>query len=162
LAGTAARLRSALVVAEVALAVLLVIGAGLMARSFLALRSVDAGFDPNRCSPSPAAQLAGVPGGSDIASFLIQRREEILERVRALPGVESAGMINVFPLRTGRRVLPGVHAAAARSADARRNRRARGHALRRRPDYLATMGSPCFAVSRCPTQLPRSGRCPWS
>jgi predicted permease len=93
------RLRSALVVAEVALAVLLVIGAGLMARSFMALRSVDPGFDPDRVlTVSLQINFAGVPD-SEIAPFIIQRREEILRRVRELPAVTDAGMINVFPLR---------------------------------------------------------------
>jgi predicted permease len=93
------RLRSALVVAEVALAVLLVIGAGLMARSFMALRSVDPGFDPERVlTVSLQINFAGVPD-SEIAPFIIQRREDILRRVRELPGVADAGMINVFPLR---------------------------------------------------------------
>jgi predicted permease len=93
------QLRSALVVAEVALAVLLVIGAGLMARSFMALRSVDPGFDPQRVlTVSLQINIAGVPD-SEIAPFLVQRREEILARVRELPAVADAGMINVFPLR---------------------------------------------------------------
>jgi hypothetical protein len=41
--------------------------------------------------------LAGVPE-REIATFLVQLREEILERARELPGVEAAGMINVVPL----------------------------------------------------------------
>jgi predicted permease len=95
------RLRAALVVGEVALAVLLVIGAGLMARSFLELRSVDVGFEPQRVL-TVAMQLnaAGVPEDG-IATFLVQRREEILERVRELPGVDVAGMINVLPFDDG-------------------------------------------------------------
>jgi predicted permease len=92
-------LRGLLVVAEVALAVLLVVGAGLMARSFLALRSVDPGFDADRVlTVAMQLNLTGVPDDS-IGDFLVRRREEILERVRALPAVEEAGMINVFPLR---------------------------------------------------------------
>jgi predicted permease len=150
------RLRSALVVAEVALAVLLVIGAGLMARSFLELRSVDAGFDPERVlTVAMQVNFAGVPE-EDIASFLIQRREEILERVRALPGVESAGMINVFPLRDrayafsmeyrrgGADAVPGetgVH-ADTRYVDA---------------GYLATMGIPLLRGEGLPAQLPETG-----
>jgi predicted permease len=95
------RLRGVLVIAEVALAVLLVVGAGLMARSFLALRSVDPGFNPDRVlTVSMQINMAGVPD-SIMATFLKQRRETILERVRGLPGVESAGMINVFPLSDG-------------------------------------------------------------
>lgn len=98
-AGEGGRLRGALVVAEVALALLLVVGAGLMARSFHALRSVDAGFNPEHVlTVSLQLNHSDVPE-EEIGSFLLQRREDILERVRALPGVQHAGMINIFPLR---------------------------------------------------------------
>jgi predicted permease len=92
-------LRSALVVAEMALAVVLVIGAGLMARSFLKLRSVDPGFNPEQVlTVSMQFNLAGIPG-SEIAAHLVRRRQEIIERVTTLPGVVDAGTINAFPLR---------------------------------------------------------------
>jgi len=92
------RLRSALVVAQVTLAVLLVTGAGLMARSFLALRSVDAGFDPEHVlTMTMQINMAGVPD-DEMAPYLVQRREQVLAGVREMPGVEAAGMINVFPL----------------------------------------------------------------
>ena len=145
------RLRGALVVAEVALAVLLVIGAGLMARSFLALRSVDAGFNPERVlTVAMQLNLAGVPP-EEMAQFLVQRREEILHRVRELPGVEQAGMINVFPLREDGAFSmeytragagatpgePGVH-ADTRYVD---------------PGYLRTMGIPLLRGEHLPTTL---------
>jgi predicted permease len=143
------RLRSALVIAEVALAVLLVIGAGLMARSFLALRSVDPGFDPDRVlTVAMQLNLTGVPD-DELGTFLIQRREEILERVRALPGVESAGMINVFPLRrdgafsmeyTRTDVAPGE---AGVQADTRYVD----------PGYLRTMGVPLLRGEPLPEVL---------
>lgn len=92
-------LRSGLVIAEVALAVVLVIGAGLMARSFLELRSVDPGFDPDGVlTVSMQLDIAGVPV-EEVGSHLVQRREEVIERVRALPGVSEVGTINAFPLR---------------------------------------------------------------
>lgn len=145
------RVRSMLVVAEVALAVLLVIGAGLMARSFLALRNVDAGFDPDRVlTVAMQLNLAGVPD-STMATFLVQRREEILGRVRELPGVEEAGMINVFPLREdgsfsmeytrgGADATPGgpVVNADTRYVD---------------PGYLRTMGIPLLRGEHLPSQL---------
>jgi predicted permease len=144
------RLRGALVVAEVALAVLLVIGAGLMGRSFLALRGVDPGFDPDRVlTVSLQLNLAGVPG-DEMSVFLVQRREEILQRVRELPGVEAAGMINVFPLGPGAFSIeygragadavpgqPGVH-ADTRYVD---------------PGYLETMRIPLLRGEGLPTQL---------
>jgi putative ABC transport system permease protein len=97
--GDGRRLRGALVVAEVAVAVLLVVGASLMARSFMALRNVDPGFEPERVlAVSLQLNFSGV-SEEDIPAFLIGRPLPILERVRALPGVQNAGMINVFPLR---------------------------------------------------------------
>jgi putative ABC transport system permease protein len=91
--------RNALVVAEVALAVVLVIGAGLMARSFLKLRSVNPGFNPEHVlTVSIQWNLTGIPD-SQIADHLVRRRQEIIERVTTLPGVMAAGTINAFPLR---------------------------------------------------------------
>jgi predicted permease len=144
------RLRGMLVVTEVAMAVLLVIGAGLMARSFLALRSVDPGFDAEQVlAVDMQLNHAGVPE-PELATFLVQRREEILGRIRDLPGVETAGMINVFPLRDGAFVMeytragaeatpgaPGVH-ADTRYVD---------------PGYLQTMRIPLIRGEPLPTQL---------
>ena len=89
---------SALVIAEVGLAVVLVIGAVLMARSFLALRGVNPGFNPQGVlMANLQMNLAGVPQ-SDWARHIITRRQEIVDRVAALPGVVSAGTIDAFPL----------------------------------------------------------------
>jgi predicted permease len=97
--GGGQRALSALVVAEVGLAVVLVIGAVLMARSFLALRGVDPGFNPERVlMASLQMNLAGVPM-PEWAGHIIRRRQEIVDRVVALPGVVSAGTIDAFPLR---------------------------------------------------------------
>jgi predicted permease len=90
--------RGLLVVSEVALSLILLIGAGLMVRSLWELRSVKPGFDPRNVLtmtvplpstkfPSPAGQI----------SFF----QEVLQRVRALPGVESAGVIDDLPLGGG-------------------------------------------------------------
>jgi predicted permease len=144
------RLRGMLVITEVALAVLLVIGAGLMGRSFLALRGVDAGFEPDRVlTVAMQLNLTGV-AESEMMIFLVQRREEILQRVRELPGVRAAGMINVFPLDPGAFSLeytragadavpgqPGVH-ADTRYVD---------------PGYLEAMGIPLVAGEPLPTEL---------
>ncbi len=89
------RVRSALVVIEVALALVLMTGAGLMIRSFARLQQVDRGFNPNQLLTA-ALQLpqAKYPGGSKITAFY----QQLEERVRALPGVESAGMVSGLPL----------------------------------------------------------------
>ena len=93
------RLASALVVAEVSLAVVLVIGAGLMSRSFLELRSVDPGFDPDSAlAVTVQYNVADIPV-SEIGSHLVRRRAEIIDRLAALPSVTDVGVTNSLPLR---------------------------------------------------------------
>jgi predicted permease len=145
------RVRSMLVTAEVALAVLLVIGAGLMARSFLALRSVDAGFAPDRVlTVAMQLNLAGVPD-STMAEFLVQRREQILDRVRALPGVEDVGMINVFPLRADGAFSTEYSRAGADAAPG--GPRVLADTRYVDPGYLRTMGIPLLRGSHLPADL---------
>jgi putative ABC transport system permease protein len=89
------RLRGALVVAEIALAVVLLIGAGLLMRSFLRLTSVDPGFKADN------VLLLEVPLSE--ARYKEDERvvrffDEMLARVRALPGVEAAGTTHTAPL----------------------------------------------------------------
>jgi predicted permease len=89
------RLRSLLVISEFALALMLLIGAGLMIRTFAALQAVDAGFNPHHVV-SMVVSVAG-SGEADPA-----RRptfyHQLMERVRSLPGVQAAGAINHLPL----------------------------------------------------------------
>jgi putative ABC transport system permease protein len=84
------RLRSLLIVIQVALALALTIGAGLLTRSFLTLLSVNPGFEPKKILTfelflSPKAQGA-----------VFYR--QLIEKLDALPGVEAAGAINALPL----------------------------------------------------------------
>jgi putative ABC transport system permease protein len=89
------RLRSAFVVAQIAMSVVLLAGAGLLVRSFVRLAAVRPGFDPNNVLsmtiPYSGSQL-GTP----------ERRpemyREVLRRVRSLPGVESASLVNHIPI----------------------------------------------------------------
>jgi predicted permease len=89
------RTRSALVVAEVALSLMLLIGAGLLIRSLWMLRTVNPGFDPNHVITMdlsiPGTKFATT--AQQIAFF-----DRVLKRVRALPGVQSAGVIDASPL----------------------------------------------------------------
>src|SRR6185437_4558770 len=88
--------RNTLVVVEVALSLMLLVGAGLMIRSFQYLRNVDAGFDSHGVlTMTAAASRAKFADPLQEASFF----NRILERVRALPGVRSAGVVNNLPLR---------------------------------------------------------------
>ncbi|NTX58279.1 ABC transporter permease [Myxococcus sp. CA039A] len=88
-------LRSGLVVTQVALALVLLVGAGLFLRSFQALTQVEAGFTPEGVLTGqlslPAARYARP---EDQRAF----QQELLRRVQVLPGVESAGVTNRLPL----------------------------------------------------------------
>jgi putative ABC transport system permease protein len=89
------RLRSFLVASEFALALILLIGAGLMIRSFFALRAVDPGFNPHNVL-SMVVSVAGSKEAEPGHRAIFYR--ELLEHVRVLAGVESAGGINHLPL----------------------------------------------------------------
>ena len=89
------RLRSFLVASEFALAFILLIGAGLMIRSFIALQSVDPGFNPNNVL-SMVVSVAGTKEEAPGRRGTFYR--ELLQQMRALPGVKSAGAINHLPL----------------------------------------------------------------
>jgi len=89
------RLRSALVVAEVALAIVLLTGAGLAVRSFAALTSIDLGFDPVRV----ATMRMALPNTRypEVAKWIAFHRE-LVARAAAIPGVEAAGLNSAVPL----------------------------------------------------------------
>jgi putative ABC transport system permease protein len=89
------RLRGFLVASEFALAFMLLIGAGLMIRSFVALQSVDPGFNPHHVL-SMVVSVAGSNEAETGRRTVFYR--QLLDRVRTLPGVQSAGAINHLPL----------------------------------------------------------------
>jgi putative ABC transport system permease protein len=89
------RLRSLLVVGEVALALVLLSGAGLLMRSFYQLQSVDPGFDAHGLLTF-RTNLPGAKYKGDESQIGFYRRA--LERLRALPGVSVAGAAQIFPL----------------------------------------------------------------
>ena len=89
------RTRNILVVIEVALSLVLLIGAGLMIRSFQALRGVNPGFEPHGVLTMTAA-VARSKFSEPMQQ--VSYFEQVLERVRALPGVVAAGAINDIPL----------------------------------------------------------------
>jgi putative ABC transport system permease protein len=91
--GGMARVRPALVVVEVALAVVLLVGAGLLLRSFAALQTVDPGFQTERMlSFRVIVGSAAYPEPEQVRNF----QQELLERVGALPGVEAATAANTL------------------------------------------------------------------
>jgi predicted permease len=89
------RLRSALVGSEFALAFLLMIGAGLMVRTFFALRAIDPGFQPHHVLTA-VVSIAGSEEAQPQKRFAFY--QQVLHRVAALPGIESVSAINHVPL----------------------------------------------------------------
>ena len=87
--GNRHRLRRLLVVAQVALALILLAGAGLMMRSFLRLQQVRLGFNPDNV----LTLRVNTPGGDHTLFF-----HQVVERVSALPGMEVAGAVIPLPL----------------------------------------------------------------
>ena len=93
--GARQRVRGLLVVSEFALSLMLLIGAGLMVRSFLALQAIDPGFQPDHL----LTMVLSVGGSQDAGPGRAQEfYQTALEQVRALPGVVSAGMTNHLPI----------------------------------------------------------------
>lgn len=92
------RFRDVLVVAEIAVAVVLLTGAGLLIRSFFQVKGVQPGFRTDRVVSMYLAISGSKYGtGRDVARFC----QRVLERVRALPGIDSAGMVDRLPLGGG-------------------------------------------------------------
>ena len=89
------RVRNALLVAEVALALVLVIASGLLARTFVHLLHVDAGFDPEHVvtfeMTLPPARYADI-------DRIVALYRRALERLRTLPGVQAAGIGETVPM----------------------------------------------------------------
>ncbi|MFL6520473.1 MAG: ABC transporter permease [Chthoniobacterales bacterium] len=94
-ASTRSPLRSALVVAEVALALVLLICAGLLIKSVMRLRGVDPGFKPDRLvTMNVWLPTAKYPKAPDWNQFF----NRMLERIETIPGVEAAGLTSVLPV----------------------------------------------------------------
>lgn len=96
------RMRGALVISEVALACVLLIGAGLLLRSFLKVLDIDLGFQPDHSASIKVEYDDDAPTGEASAAKRGVIFEQILERVSTLPGVEAAGMADYLPLGQNR------------------------------------------------------------
>jgi predicted permease len=112
------RLRAALVASNVTMAAVLLVGAGLLVRSMLGLLAVEPGFDPAHVL-TMNVQVSGARYDSDDAAREIANvtrfYEEVLERVRALPGVQAASASTSLPL-SGDVDQFGLHLASRPSA----------------------------------------------
>ena len=89
------RLRSALVVSETALSLLLAVGAGLLLRSFARVLEVDPGFRPKGVLTMRVALPDAVYSKPEQVRGFYQR---LIERVQGLPGVQAAGAVSALPL----------------------------------------------------------------
>ncbi len=93
--GRSNRVRNGLVVAEVALALVLLVSASLLLKSFARLQNVDPGFNPkNVLTMEVALPLLKYPGGKPVGDFFA----EATRRLKALPGVEAVAFTNILPL----------------------------------------------------------------
>jgi predicted permease len=134
---TGQRLRSALVVVEVALAVILVIGAGLATKSFIRLVAVSPGFQAEN------ALVVRMHVGEAYATREARTGyyQAVQERIRAVPGVTAVGVIRDLPLRgNGELVRPGL---PGRSLPADQRPAAQLHQVS--SDYFKAMGIPLEA-----------------
>ncbi|HEV8431379.1 MAG TPA: ABC transporter permease [Pyrinomonadaceae bacterium] len=110
------RVRNLFVVTQVALALVLLVGAGLLLKSFNRLQSVYTGFNPNNLL---AVRLNLLPGKYDTDQKRIDFFKRAIEQMKTLPGVEAAGAINTPPFTglysgtnvevDGQRLPPGQH-----------------------------------------------------
>ena len=91
------RLRSTLVVTEIALACVLLVGAGLLLRSFLRVLDVDLGFEPSR-----AAAISLDFDDGEKPAVRAAKWQEIVERTSLIPGVEAAGISDNLPMSRNR------------------------------------------------------------
>jgi predicted permease len=92
---TSARFRRTLVVAQLAFAVVLVVAAGLLVRSFVAMNRIELGFDPQRVL---TAQTYLAPSDYPDDLRVIETVRAIDARLAQLPGVSAAGAVRVLPL----------------------------------------------------------------
>ena len=134
LGGARQRLRSVLIVAEIAVAVLLLVGAGLLLRSFTELTRVDPGF---RSEQAVAFRIqmtpTRYPEGPQVRDFTAR----VLERMAVLPGVSSVGAASGLPL-TGVNTLISFSVPAAPPPPENVNAEISMHSVT--PDYFETLG----------------------
>ncbi len=94
---TRQRFRRTLVIAEIALSVVLLIGAGLMIRSYAALQRIDLGYDPSNVL-TMRMSLPALDNAQPDPARGVRFYRELQRRVEALPGVRSAGLVRLLPL----------------------------------------------------------------
>jgi predicted permease len=134
------RARNGLVVVQVALALVLLVGSGLMIRSFRALRDVQPGFTRPEEVLTLRLSIPGAQVKEDEAAARMQ--QAIQEKVAAIPGVVSAGLTSGIPLDGGSWTDP-VFAEDRAYAESQIPKLRRFKFIT--PGYLSTMGTPLLA-----------------
>ena len=128
------KLRTALVVSEVTLSLVLLIGAGLMLRSFAAIQKVNPGFDPKNAvtftAPLPFIKYLS---SQSRATFVNQ----LGDRLATIPGVESVGGVTPLPLAGGEQYAVGSYGRIGEADDAYRANKADYKAVL--PGYFEAM-----------------------
>ena len=147
------RLRGGLIVAETALAVVLLVGAGLLMRTFLQIAAVDLGFDPAQVQTfSLSLPEAKYPTPDSRAAFV----ERLMSQLASRPDVESAGAIFGLPLTNFGYTITTSTVDGRQLTDQEQDQRS----LQVRvvtPDYFRTMGIPLLR-GRAFTSADRLGR----
>ena len=127
------RIRRTLVVAELAIAVMLLVGAGLLVRSWAQVNRVDPGFKPERV----LALRVAAPTGFDNPVQRAELYDRVLREVLAVPGVEQAGMIGDLWIANDREQLLTVERADGTVSERTRFRRDEASA-----DFFSTLATP--------------------
>jgi predicted permease len=134
-AGGSRRLQSSFVMAEIALAVVLLVAAGILGRTVLRLSSLDPGFNAHNVL---AARVALSPGAMQNAAQLRASWQDVLDRARRVPGVQAVALSDIIPMRDGINSLPYWTSAAIPPPD----QMPMALASCASPDYLKVMGIP--------------------
>ena len=140
------KLRSALVIVEVALAVVLVVGATLVARSFDKLMSVNLGLRTDHILTMTANFGKSVCGTDHLASCQLAVAD-VVQRMRAIPGVQSAAITSTVPLSRWSLVFQ-LRIAAQTGSQAQEISLNSGATIADRivsPEYFRTMGIPLLS-----------------
>lgn len=132
-ASPAARSRSVIIATQVAIAAVLLVGAALLSRSFVALMNVDRGYEPSNLMTSRVL----LPGTSTQPAARTEFFDTLAARLKAMPGVSHVGMTNSLPLTAGETLI-----GFSRHADAKPGDMDIVHASLRTvsADYLNTLG----------------------
>ncbi len=128
--GMGGRMRSLLIVSEVALSLVLLVGAGLLIKSFLKLQAVELGFEPNNLT---TMQVSLNSTKYRTTEQVWQLQQRVTDRLRALPGVESVATVSSLPLERGLNNFLSLDGPEARHGASVESRAVN-------PDYFRTLG----------------------